>query len=59
MTEVYIVEELGWDHHENIRVFLNKEDAVNFCNTEYGESKDGLVWKGYSYNYYIIEYDVN
>lgn len=50
MTKVYIVEETGWDHHENMAVFSTKEKAEEFC------EKLRKGDRSFSFSYNVEEY---
>jgi hypothetical protein len=59
MTKIFIVEEITWDHHENVALFLSKEKAEAFCNKEYKKAKTPSWWEKNGYGYSIEEYTIN
>ena len=54
--KIYIVEEINWDHHENVSCFSTKEKAVAFCDFKYKRSKYPDDWEHDGYSYEIVEY---
>jgi hypothetical protein len=59
MSEVYIVEEYTWNHHQNVRVFGSEEAAEAFCKNHYGSPDRHGLYERHGYCYSIEKYEIS